>query len=73
MYLVLDTQNGNFNHYKSRTSYVDEESPEYSIPFSRIQEVKILSEAVVEKYFFLISGPDIKLKYYTNFLDMTEE
>ena len=73
VYLVLDTQNGNFNHYKTRVSYIDEEPPEYSIPFTRIQEVKILSENVVEKYFFLISGSDIRLKYYTNFLDMTEE
>lgn len=73
VYLALDTQNGNFNHYKSRSSYVDEEAPEYSIPFTRIQEVKILSENIVEKYFFLISGPEIRLKYYTNFLDMTEE
>jgi tRNA A-37 threonylcarbamoyl transferase component Bud32 len=73
VYLALDTQAGNFNHYKSRDAYVDEKPPDYSIPFTRIQEVKILSESVVEKYFFLISGPDIKLKYYTNFLDMTEE
>ncbi|OMJ95896.1 hypothetical protein SteCoe_621 [Stentor coeruleus] len=73
VYLVLDTQNGNFNHYKNRAAYVDEELPDYSIAFTKIQEVKILSESIVEKYFFLISGQDIKLKYYTNFLDMTEE
>ena len=73
VYLVLDTQLGCFNHYKSRVAYLDEESPDYSIPFTKIQEVKIHSEPVVEKHFFLISGPEVKLKYYTNFLDMTEE
>jgi hypothetical protein len=73
VYLVLDTQAGNFNHYKSRVAYIDEESPDYSIPFTKIQEVKVLSEPVVEKHFFLVSGPEVKLKYYTNFLDMTEE
>ena len=73
VYIVLDTQHGNFNHYRTRDSYVDEETPEYSIPFTRIKEVKVLSENTVEKHFFFISGLDIRLKYYTHFLDMTEE
>ena len=73
VYLVLDTQAGNFNHYKSRAAYIDEEMPDYSIHFTKIQEVKIHSESILEKYYFLVSGPEVKLKYYTNFLDMTEE
>ncbi|OMJ92579.1 hypothetical protein SteCoe_4588 [Stentor coeruleus] len=73
VFLCLDIENGNFNHYKSRNDYVNELQPKYTIPFNTIIEVKVSNEIFDEKYFFLITAPDVKLKYYTAFKDMTEE
>lgn len=73
IFLSLDIENGNFNHYKSRNDYINELPPKYSIPFNTIIGVKVSNEVFDEKYFFLITAPDVKLKYYTAFKDMTEE
>lgn len=72
-YLSLDAQNGNFNHYRSRNDYINEYPPKYSIPFESITGVKVSTEVYDGKYFFLITGPEIRLTYYTGFQDMTEE
>jgi tRNA A-37 threonylcarbamoyl transferase component Bud32 len=73
VYLSLDAQNGNFNHYRSRDDYINEFPPKYSIPFEAINGVKVSSEVYDGKHFFLITGPDIRLTYYTGFQDMTQE
>jgi hypothetical protein len=73
VFLVLDPKNGNFNHYSKRNDYLNEYPPKYSIPFETISGVKVAAEVYDEKYFFLITAPEIRLKYYTGFKDMTEE
>ena len=73
VYLSLDAQNGNFNHYRTRNDYLNEYPPKYSIPFEAITGVKVSAEVYDEKHFFLITGSEIKLTYYTGFRDMTEE
>lgn len=73
VYLSLDAENGNFNHYRSRNDYLNEYPAKYSIPFEAITGVKVSAEVYDEKHFFLITGPEIKLTYYTSFKDMTEE
>lgn len=73
VYLVLDCGKGCFTHYKSREAYVDEHPPILSLPFEIIIEVKISAEVYEDKFFFLITTSDLKLKYYTSFRDMSEE
>ena len=73
VFVVLDVEQGRFNHYNSRSDYVDERKPRYSIPFESILEVKVFAEVYEDKYFFLVSSSNNKLKYYTSFSDMREE
>lgn len=73
VFLFIDVEKGNFYHYKCRNDYVNEYPPKYSIPFDSILGVKVSNEIYDDKYFFLITAPDIRLKYYTTFQDMTEE
>ena len=73
VYLSLDAQNGNFNHFRSRNDYINEYPPKYSIPFEAVTGVKVSAEVFDDRYFFLITGPEIRLTYYTGFKEMTEE
>lgn len=74
VFLVMDTQNGYFNHYNNKGAYLEGTQPDIIIPFIDIQEVKSATSTMGEgKFYFVINTRDITLKYYTTTKEKSAE
>ncbi|OMJ86343.1 hypothetical protein SteCoe_12195 [Stentor coeruleus] len=72
VFLVLDTNTGNFLHYNKKVSFMQGHNADIRIPIYEIQDVVNVEETSVEnKYFVHIRTRDETLKYYSKNIDIS--
>lgn len=75
IFLVLDTEHVEFKHFNSRSSYLENLSPEFSVDLEEIQDVRRVTRSRFGKkqYVFVVSTSNTSFKYYTHFSEATDE
>lgn len=73
VFLVLNTPKGYILHYSKRTDFENNLRPKSSIKIKDIQEVKTLTETIIEtKCFMVLKTNSETFSYYCKYQDMTD-